>query len=38
MHDKSVKNQGLLNVLIVNPNSNRTTTEMMCKYAQASVL
>ncbi len=34
MAEAKSKDQGLTKVLLVNPNSNRATTEMMCKYAQ----
>lgn len=37
MHAKGAEHQGRVKVLIVNPNSNRATTEMMCRYAQAEL-
>lgn len=37
MHAKGAEHQGPLKVLIVNPNSNRATTEMMCRYAQVEL-
>lgn len=37
MHGQGAKHGGPMKVLIVNPNSNRATTEMMRKYAQAEL-
>lgn len=37
MHAKGAEHQSPLKVLVVNPNSNRATTEMMCHFAQAEL-
>lgn len=37
MSEQSLKVQDLTKVLVVNPNSNQATTDMMCKYAQAEL-
>lgn len=37
MSEKNTKVQGLKKVLVINPNSNLATTEMMCRYAQAEL-
>ncbi len=37
MSEQSTKGQGMKKVLVVNPNSNQATTDMMCKYAQAEL-
>lgn len=37
MSEMETKERGWKKVLFVNPNSNKATTEMMCKYAQAEL-
>ena len=37
MSEQRMKDPDLKKILIVNPNSNQATTDMMCKYAQAEL-